>query len=73
MADTTATPLTGSIHGPYEDLALKSLEVLEIIIKDMPQDAKQQYWAQWLEFHKGLQTIAEKMDVFHLFTPKQKE
>lgn len=65
-----AIPTTPSVHGPYEDLFLEGLAVLKIIIQDAPPEVKQQFWREWLTFHQGLQNFAEKVDVFHLFTPK---
>lgn len=68
--DTPTQPIAGAIHGPYEDLFLEGLKVLEIVIKDAPDNVKQEFWKEWLAFHIGLQTFASKVDVFHLFTAK---
>lgn len=72
MPDTTTpTPVTGAIHGPYEDLFLAGLTLLEQVIKDAPPEVKQKFWADWLAWHLHLQEFASKIDVFHLFTAKQ--
>jgi hypothetical protein len=68
---TSLLPSVPAIHGPYEDLFLEGLKVLAIVIQDAPAPVKQQFWSQWLQFHTGLQTFAEKVDVLHLFHAKE--
>jgi hypothetical protein len=66
-----AQAIPAAIHGPYEDLFLEGLKILAIVIQDAPPPVKQQFWSQWLQFHTGLQTFAEKVDVLHLFHAKE--
>lgn len=61
------------LHGPYEDLGLASLRILEDVIKDAPQPVKQQFWNAWLEWHSGLMKIGAKLDPLHLFHPAPDE
>lgn len=65
------TTPTAAIHGPYEDLFLEGLKVLAVVIADAPPPVKQQFWTDWLAWHKGLQDFAERVDVLHLFHKEQ--
>lgn len=63
-------PTGMAVHGPYEDLGLAALKTLDLVIADAPTDVKQALWKDFLVWHTGLQTLASKLDFFHLFTPK---
>lgn len=45
--------LQAAVHGPYEDLAIKALEVIEKIIDGQPPDVKKQLWEWYIEDMKG--------------------
>jgi hypothetical protein len=60
-----------SVHGPYEDLGLEALKTLNIVIASAPPAVQQQFWKDWLAWHTGLQNLASKLDVFHLFVAKK--
>lgn len=60
-------PVSASIHGPYEDLAIEGMKLLQTIIQSQPPDVQQKLWNDFLTFITGLQSVASKIDVFHLF------
>ena len=38
------------VHGPYEDLGIKALEVIEKVIDGMSADQKAKVWGDWIAF-----------------------
>lgn len=50
MATPVIPPLpTGSIHGPYEDLGIKTIDLIMEIIKDQPPEVKKQLWDWYIQ------------------------
>ena len=54
---------SASVHGPYEDLAIAALRVIEKIIDGQPAEVKKQLWEwyvedmkSWREFWKAVKT-----------------
>jgi len=60
-----------SIHGPYEDLGIALLDTVQVLIKSQPVDVQKKLWDDYVNLLTGFQTLASKIDVFHLFTAKQ--
>lgn len=50
MADTLPS---SAIHGPYEDLAIAALCLLEKIVDGQPPEVKKQLWEWFIEDMKG--------------------
>lgn len=48
---------TAAVHGPYEDLAIEGLRVIEKLIDGQTADQKAQCWQQWINFWDRLATI----------------
>lgn len=51
MADI---PTTAAIHGPYEDLAIKGLDVVLELIKGQTPEQKATIWQGWIDFWKQI-------------------
>ena len=49
QANVQTTAAVTAVHGPYEDLAIKGLDVLEKIIDSQPKDIQAQLWNMWLQ------------------------
>ena len=49
MPDSETIQATPAIHGPYEDLAIEGIRLLEKIIDSQPKDVQAQLWNMWLE------------------------
>jgi hypothetical protein len=56
-----AQAIQGAVHGPYEDLAIKGLEVLEKIIDGMSVDQKVKAWQNWFDFWQPLFDAAKAL------------
>lgn len=50
----TPSPISASVHGPYEDLIIEGLKVLEKLIDGQTPEQKAQLWQNWIDFWKPL-------------------
>jgi hypothetical protein len=53
----STTPINAAIHGPYEDLAIKALEVVEKLIDGQTPEQRAQIWQNWINFWKPLMDV----------------
>jgi hypothetical protein len=71
---TQSSPLSNlpaipsAIHGPYEDAIIAGFSLLEKVLATVPAADQAKMWNDFLTFSSGLQTLAAKLDVFHLVT-----
>lgn len=49
----SSTAATAAVHGPYEDLAMKVLDVIEKVLDGQPADVRKQLWQWYIEDMKG--------------------
>ena len=47
-------PLQAAVHGPYEDLAIAGIQLIEKLIDGMSAQQKQEVWQNWIDFWKPL-------------------
>lgn len=62
MADPVSpTNIQAAVHGPYEDLAIKGLEVVLELIKGQTPEQKAKIWQNWIDFWQPLMDIGKGM------------
>ena len=56
MTDTTSTPapIQAAIHGPYEDLAIEGIKLIEKMIDGQTVEQRNHIWQGWIDFWDGL-------------------
>jgi hypothetical protein len=52
-------PITAAVHGPYEDLAIEGLRLIEKLIDGQTPAQKALIWQQWIDFWKPLMEIGK--------------
>lgn len=67
---TPTVSVNPSIHGPYEDLGIELLKTLQVLVESQTPEVRQKLWTDYVNLLTGFQTLAGKLDVFHLFTAK---
>jgi len=55
----TPPPVAAAIHGPYEDLAIEGLRLIEKLIDGQTADQKATIWKQWIDFWNALANLAK--------------
>lgn len=59
MADET----TVAAHGPYEDLAIKGLDLIEKLIDGQTPEQKAKIWQNWIDFWQPLLALAKRVSL----------
>lgn len=57
---TPAASVQAAVHGPYEDLAIAGLHLIEKLIDGMSADQKQKVWQNWIDFWQPLLDLGKK-------------
>lgn len=58
----TPAPLLGaSVHGPYEDLAIAGIQLIEKLIDGQTPEQKAKIWQSWIDFWQPLMEIGKRM------------
>lgn len=58
-----ATPTTVAAHGPYEDLAIEGIRLIEKLIDGMTAEQKAKVWQNWIDFWQPLLDAAKKAGI----------
>lgn len=56
---TPPVPVSTAVHGPYEDLAIEGLRLIEKLIDGQTPEQKAQIWQNWIDFWKPLLEIGK--------------
>ena len=70
MADSPVSPppaITTSVHGPYEDLAIAAIGLVEKLIDSQTPEVKIKIWSDYLGFMDAMRSFGSRVDVLHLF------
>lgn len=52
-------PGSVSVHGPYEDLAIEGIRLIEKLIEGQTPEQKAKIWQNWIDFWQPLLDIGK--------------
>jgi hypothetical protein len=50
----TPTTVQAAIHGPYEDLAIAGIQLIDKLVDGMSPEQKAKVWQNWIDFWQPL-------------------
>lgn len=60
---TVPNPVAAAIHGPYEDLGIEGLKVIQLLIEGMTPEQKATVWQNWINFWQPLMDLGKTLGV----------